>query len=784
MDSGPFSRKQWASQSLRITAKEISLVGSRGKSNAIAERFSKYQKAAEENSADRKKPSADSLSSSLRSGNLSLLKKRWEHKDKAAPQPSVAPVSKATHSIFSKPSAPPEPNKLVQQASSTQQPVSHERPGKIKREMETKQERRVEEVAENRAESDPRSQSSSVEKTAVPLNSRKMTFEKEKSKVQTEASSITEDMDTQTGNIGTPSLKRSASVRDRMAKYQLAVTRQATSTTPRSVNQSEGSIPSMDHNENTPPRSDEKTVNTFPESNCPKTNGMHVPTTSLTTAPVSEKKDPPKPLKKFYLPVKESCVSCQKTVYPLEKMIADQQIYHKSCFCCAFCSTKLSLGTFASLHGHIYCKPHFSQLFKSKGNYDEGFGHRPHKELWTPRATEDETEISEKPKASVADPSLVLIKPENKEQLSPKNEELSQSKFTDHITALENKVQATSSIQRSQTTVPETRRKRVAWPPPADSEGSSKVSSTPAEGGKGPSRLFRTKWPPEGEAPPSQKSFERAELKSLRRSSSLKERSRPFSVAPGLTLSKPSEQEFRSSGVPRRGSLKELRSLSISKIEKTEVQTEENELKNKDTTSKEDAQISTELKKETMPHSILKQPKIKEIPLQQTEKETQQQTKKEIQLHQTKTETQLQAKKESESQQIIKEPKKEIQSQQGNKEADPQQLIKEAGPQETKEETRLHQTKTETQLQAKSESEPQEGINGVLKGPGKDENKTLSLPHVENKAHRTSQDVGFWDDEETEESLTVEEIIKRNRYYDDEDNDDDDDDDEEEVALV
>uniref|UniRef100_A0A672JZU5 Uncharacterized protein n=1 Tax=Sinocyclocheilus grahami TaxID=75366 RepID=A0A672JZU5_SINGR len=55
MDVGPFSRKQWASQSLRITAKELSLVGNRGKKNAITERFSKYQKAAEEASAENKK---------------------------------------------------------------------------------------------------------------------------------------------------------------------------------------------------------------------------------------------------------------------------------------------------------------------------------------------------------------------------------------------------------------------------------------------------------------------------------------------------------------------------------------------------------------------------------------------------------------------------------------------------------------------------------------------------------------------------------------------------------
>lgn len=41
MESAPFNRKQWSSQSLRITAKELSLVSARGKHNAIAERFSK-----------------------------------------------------------------------------------------------------------------------------------------------------------------------------------------------------------------------------------------------------------------------------------------------------------------------------------------------------------------------------------------------------------------------------------------------------------------------------------------------------------------------------------------------------------------------------------------------------------------------------------------------------------------------------------------------------------------------------------------------------------------------
>uniref|UniRef100_A0A3Q4C184 LIM zinc-binding domain-containing protein n=1 Tax=Mola mola TaxID=94237 RepID=A0A3Q4C184_MOLML len=87
---------------------------------------------------------------------------------------------------------------------------------------------------------------------------------------------------------------------------------------------------------------------------------------------------------------KTSCIACLKTVYPLERLVALENVYHKICFRCVHCSTKLSLLNFASLHGNVYCKPHFSQLFKAKGNYDEGFGHRPHKELWEPRSDGDE----------------------------------------------------------------------------------------------------------------------------------------------------------------------------------------------------------------------------------------------------------------------------------------------------------------------------------------------------------------------------------------------------------
>ncbi|XP_051769097.1 LIM domain and actin-binding protein 1 isoform X2 [Ctenopharyngodon idella] len=656
--------------------------------------------------------------------------------------------------------------------------------------METKQKKWAEEKEDIETASDPFSPTSPVEKPALPMNNLKMMFEKGKSKEQTEANSSSEDMDTQMANKGTPSLKRSASVRDRLAKYQLAVNRQAV-TVPRSAKQSEtdDSVPCVDHKEIAPPAGDGQTVNTLPPSNCAKINGEHVHTPSPSTAnPVSESKDPPKVPRKFNLPVQERCVSCQKTVYPVEKLIANQQIYHKTCFRCAFCSTKLSLVSYASLQGSIYCKPHFNQLFKSKGNYDEGFGLRPHKEMWTPRTNDEEPERSENSKPIVADP----VKPT--EQLRPKVEESRPAKLTDMTAAQETRSQMTSSTEKAQTTSMETRKLRVAWPPPADSDGSSKVSSPTAEVGKGPSKFFRGKWPPEEEAPPAQKSSERAELKSLRRSSSLRERSRPFSVAPSLALSNPSQQEAQSSlKTPsvRRGSLEELRSLSKVKTDKTEVQNEakipDKKTKDNDSQSKEDVESPAKIEsKEKAPPSILKQTQQtkkevvpqqtkNEADLQQTEKEFQpKQTKKEpeeIQPKQKKNEADLQqTDKESNPKQTNKEPQ-EIQPKQTKNEADLQQTNKESQPKQTKKEHELQQqggSKDQEKLAKYSNTFPEL----------QEKSQDTPSPPLEEKAHRKSQDVGFWDGKEAEESLTVEEMIKRNRYYEDED------DDEEEVAIV
>lgn len=68
------------------------------------------------------------------------------------------------------------------------------------------------------------------------------------------------------------------------------------------------------------------------------------------------------------------CHQCGKRVYEMEKIVADQTAYHKTCFRCTHCNRVLSLGNYAAGPGSkIYCKPHFISLFKVKGNYDEGF---------------------------------------------------------------------------------------------------------------------------------------------------------------------------------------------------------------------------------------------------------------------------------------------------------------------------------------------------------------------------------------------------------------------------
>jgi phage FluMu protein Com len=78
----------------------------------------------------------------------------------------------------------------------------------------------------------------------------------------------------------------------------------------------------------------------------------------------------------------ERCHVCSKRVYMTERIAADGKVFHKTCLRCLHCNKVLSLGNFAAMQGRTYCKPHFKQLFKAKGNYDEGFGTEQHKKKW------------------------------------------------------------------------------------------------------------------------------------------------------------------------------------------------------------------------------------------------------------------------------------------------------------------------------------------------------------------------------------------------------------------
>ncbi|XP_068450552.1 LIM domain and actin-binding protein 1-like isoform X2 [Clinocottus analis] len=357
----------------------------------------------------------------------------------------------------------------------------------------------------------PTSPRASYEKPRVPLTNLKMKFERGEGTVgkgsrTTLRSTSSEDMDQHGGLPVHDRVLESTSMKEKMAKYQAAVSKQGASRS--------GLAPEVPALKTSAPVNQ----NQHPAPEC---NG--------------ESGEQPKASRKFSPPVKETCVACLQTVYPLERLMALQHVYHKSCFRCAHCSTKLSLGSYASLHGNVYCKPHFNQLFKAKGNYDEGFGHRPHKELWEPREDEDQGEQEVNAK-NQEEPAVVTRPAESitDKQETPTVEPSPQVKVTDLTALLETRVQTHArSGEKLESTekLAEKRRLRIAWPPPAGEGHSETDALSPVTEGVSSGRPWRSKWPPGDEAPSSFQSSERAELKSLRRSSSLKERIRPFTVA-------------------------------------------------------------------------------------------------------------------------------------------------------------------------------------------------------------------------------------------------------------
>ncbi|XP_006649807.1 LIM domain-containing protein WLIM2a [Oryza brachyantha] len=91
--------------------------------------------------------------------------------------------------------------------------------------------------------------------------------------------------------------------------------------------------------------------------------------------PISEKLTPdltrsPSKAARMFSGTQEKCATCGKTAYPLEKVTVEGQSYHKSCFKCSHGGCAISPSNYAALEGILYCKHHFSQLFKEKGSYN------------------------------------------------------------------------------------------------------------------------------------------------------------------------------------------------------------------------------------------------------------------------------------------------------------------------------------------------------------------------------------------------------------------------------
>ncbi|CAN1179802.1 LIM domain-containing protein WLIM1 [Linum perenne] len=73
----------------------------------------------------------------------------------------------------------------------------------------------------------------------------------------------------------------------------------------------------------------------------------------------------------------QKCKACEKTVYLVDQLTADNKVFHKACFRCHHCKGTLKLSNYCSFEGVLYCKPHFNQLFKMTGSLDKSFEGTP-----------------------------------------------------------------------------------------------------------------------------------------------------------------------------------------------------------------------------------------------------------------------------------------------------------------------------------------------------------------------------------------------------------------------
>ncbi|XP_052174363.1 LIM domain-containing protein WLIM1-like [Diospyros lotus] len=73
----------------------------------------------------------------------------------------------------------------------------------------------------------------------------------------------------------------------------------------------------------------------------------------------------------------QKCKACEKTVYLVDQLTADDKVYHRACFRCHHCKGTLKLSNYCSFEGVLYCKPHFNQLLKMTGSLDKSFEGAP-----------------------------------------------------------------------------------------------------------------------------------------------------------------------------------------------------------------------------------------------------------------------------------------------------------------------------------------------------------------------------------------------------------------------
>ncbi|XP_010141576.1 PREDICTED: LIM domain and actin-binding protein 1-like [Buceros rhinoceros silvestris] len=196
MEPSPFSRRQWTSQSLRITAKELSLVN-RSKSSALVERFSKYQKAAEEATAEKRRSNTENLPPHFQRGNLSVLKKKWENPVESRKEMLRSSCAEVRHKVAcpglavgSNPASLAAAEQTPRAAIASQAPP--ETPGQLqcpgvdssKFKSHSPESGKMENClrepreAEKAEASDNTDSSGKIEKYNIPLNKLKMMFEK------------------------------------------------------------------------------------------------------------------------------------------------------------------------------------------------------------------------------------------------------------------------------------------------------------------------------------------------------------------------------------------------------------------------------------------------------------------------------------------------------------------------------------------------------------------------------------------------------------------------------